>query len=95
MEMDVDVLCAGVKLLVASEGNCRLRIGVEGHRFLRLVDLGDKLAKPDGFLRCMGSGNVLGFSGGESHNGLSLGTPGDSTSVDEESISGYCMPVLI
>ena len=60
-----------------------------------LVDLRDKLTKPDGFLRCMGSSNILGFSGGGGHKGLLLGAPGDGTSINEESISGYHMPVLV
>ena len=63
MEVNVDVLRLCVELLVASESDCGLGIGVKGHWALGLVDFRNKFSKPDGFFGSMSGGDVLGFSG--------------------------------
>lgn len=72
VESDIDMFCAGVVLLIASEDNCRLGIRVKCHWSVGLKDFGDKFVKLNCFLCSVGSGHILGFSSGECDNGLAF-----------------------
>jgi hypothetical protein len=86
--MNVNVLSAGVELMVTCQSNCGLIIG-EKCCGVELCGkyLGDKRTKPKGFFHSMNGSNVLGFQHGQGYKLLFLGTPRNSSSVDNECIS--------
>jgi len=51
-----------------------------------------ELPEPKGFFCSMRGGHIFGFSGGQGNKFLFSGTPGDSSSVNEESIARDGMP---
>ena len=72
MKSDVDVFSAGMELLIVSEGDCGLRVGMEGHWPLGFVYFGDKFSKPHGLLGSMSGSNILSFGGREGDKRLAL-----------------------
>ena len=81
---NIDVFRAGLKLLIASEGDSGLQVGIDGHGVLLAIDFRDEFLKPDGSLGGMSRGGIFCFSGREGGCWSAFRAPGDSATVNKK-----------